>query len=747
MKLHHPPYLSTLTLGLGLLILSLSSASTVAVQPPASATDSIAVGENMIQNPGFEVSPDNWNRNNWAKNDVEFALDSQNPHSGKVSQRVTIRKTLGEVANLELNSAPVPVKPGMVLKLSFWTRGAANTASIKVILRRAHVPYRTYFEASVALTDSWKESNFVLVVPPTVDDSGTYLQFVLAEEGTFWIDDVSLAPFSPPELPPMVGNLVKNGSFEVGQDHWYAGFRQNAAAGHVDSASLTVQPEAGAPQGKNVLSINLPANNTGQLTSAYLKLRPSHPYSLRFWLKSPQAENEFKVCLGQGKYPNQSTPWQSLTSTDTGWDFFQCEFTPTPSNSGTYFLDFAFDQAGKYEIDGISMTEGKSTDKTFPPSANPDVGWGQNASAPAGNLFYLKDQISFPLEVATKPGADSVSLRLRLVDFRDREVKQWPVQVPLNAQGEGKVDVALPSDRFGGFKVEAYLENETSDAIPETELIYSVVPKLEPMAQVKDSFFGGHVALTPYNLDIAERLGMRWLRLHPPLTTKWVTVESEKGKFKFNTDDVALAYQRGFHLLSIFDTTPWFYADAPLAEAKKSTWFHSYPPKDWDAWRNYVQKTATAFAPYIQNWEIWNEPDGGFLQIRPGEEKATEYVKIVTQTRKALDDAHIQLNLIGNVAANLGRPFTQDELKLGGGSLVDELSFHFYGEELSPDERKPSLADQLAGMRKFPNRSGSVPPLWMTEGGMWLDDSKSWLRSAQVPTSQVTTFSDTAMQP
>jgi hypothetical protein len=713
------------------------------VQSPAAV---IPDGENMIKNPSFENPPATylWQQNNWARNEVEFALDPDNPHSGKVSQRVGLKRVVGDRAALELNYPNVPVRPGMALKLSFWTRGPANTQPITVLIRKAHAPYTTYFQAEVALTDAWSQSSFNMVLPPNVDPGDTALMFTLKEENTFWLDDVSLAPFTPPEPPPLVGNQVANGSFEVGRDHWYGGFRESPDDGKKNAANIAAQAEKDAPNGKNVLAIEVPASCQLDLTSAYFPLRSGHPYSVRFWLKSPAAATPFNVSLGQGKFPNQVAESHAFASSDAQWDFYHFVVTPKPSGSGTYYLEFGAGRPGSYALDGVSVTEGESSDQAFPASATAELGWGSSPKAPAGNLFYPKDQISFPLEVAAAPGASTLPVRLRLVDYRERELSHWSVNVPLDQSGWGQTDVSLPADRFGGFKVEACLDGDAPDAIPRAELIYSVVPHLKPMREVKDSFFGAHVNLTSYNLDIAERLGMRWLRLHPPLSTKWMMVEPEKGKFDFYTEGAALAYNRGFHLLSLFDTAPWFYADADPVEAKKSRWYTSFAPADWDAWRTYVQKTATAFGPYIQNWEIWNEPDGGFLRVPPGKDKPTVYVKIVTETRKALDDAGMHFNLVGNAAADLNRPFTLQELKLGGGAQVDALSFHLYNEDRSPDEKKPPLADQLEAMRQFKNRSGAVPELWDTEGGIWLNAGRSWLRSARVPSSVSTTVADAA---
>jgi hypothetical protein len=720
--------------------------------PTANLDPGVKVGENLIVNPSFENPPASygWNQNNWPKNDVQFVLDQANPHSGKQSQRISIRHITGSAAVLQFMQPPLPVRPGMSLQLRCWTRGPANTRPIAVLLRKRGSPYTTYFRAEISLTAGWTESVFTITMPANTDMHDTVLDFELLEENTFWLDDVSLVLLPAQEAGvPLVGNQLKNGSFEVGRDKWYATFRESGfknmdlAEENNVTANIVVRPEEGAPHGRNVLAWEILNGSGFELTSAYFHLRYGHPASIRFWLKCPHVHSGFSVSLGQGKFPNLVSESQTFKSSREGWNFYQIVVTPKPADGGTYYLDFKMSGPGKYELDGVSVVEGETADQAFPP-VHTEAGWGLPEGTPPGNLFYPADKIRFPLYVTTATGEKEIPVHLRLLDYRDRELKQSDTVVNLDAEGRGHTSMLLPADRLGGFKVEARLGKNASAAVPNADLLYSVVPRLKPPAEAGDSFFGGHVNLTPYNLAIAERLGFRWLRLHPPLCTKWMVVEGTKGTFQFGTQGVARARERGFHVQGTFDTTPWFYADGDPAQTRGSAWYSSYPPADWPAWRNYVQKTAVAFGPYVQAWEIWNEPDGGFLRVKPGEEKEKVYVNLVRQTRKALDDAGIHAFLIGNVAATLDRPFTWRELEMGGGKEVDALSFHLYNEDRGPEEKQPALADQLAKLRSYPNRSGKAPDLWNTENGIWLSSGRSWLASAEIPAGVSTTMADAA---
>ena len=745
-----------LRLSFFLCLLSMAGTGSLCAQAPAQSSSPVSsglsAGENLIKNPSFENPPGSywWCQKNWPKpvNQVEFTLDPDNPHSGSYSQRISLIH-VNSTPNLQFATPVLPVRPGMSLQFRCWARGLPNTKPIQVIFRKSAYPYTIYFQADIGLTKDWTESVFNLTLPPNTDPKDTILFFQLMEENTFWLDDISLT-----ELPseeggaPLVGNQLKNGSFEVGRDHWYATFRE-AAPDQVNRAyegnahaNLVAQPEENAPNGRNVLAYQVFPGCVASLTSAYFHLRYGHPASIGFWFKSSAVNRPFYVRLGQGKFPNQTIEGQAFTPANAGWNFYHMVATPKASTTGTSYLEFSTSNPGKYELDGVNVVEGETSNPVFP-SDRTDAGWISPEGTPPGNLFHLGDTISFPLSIAAPPGQPDEKVALRMVDYRDHEIKSWNLLVPLDAQGYGQTAVSLPSDRLGGFKVSAYASKDAPSGTPDADLLYSVLPRLKPLSEAGDSYFGSHLYLTPYNLAVAEQLGVRWLRLNPPVSTDWAVIEQQKGKFDFYTGGVARAHALGFHILGLIFTTPRFYADAPPKNATNPDWHASfYPPADWDAWRNYVQKTTTAFAPYVQAWEIWNEPNGQFMQVKPNEDRAADYVKIAQQTRKAVEDEGLNVLLVGNAAGSLDGAFTWQELALGGGKEVDAISFHLYNETSGPDEKRPPLADQLAKVRSYQNRSGQTPEIWNTEGGIWLFGGRSWMDSEEIPSSVSTSVAD-----
>jgi len=165
--------------------------------------DTPAPGQvNLVKNPSFENPPESyaWKQNNWAKNDVEFALDPDNPHSGKQSQRITLRHGVNGKTDVQLVYQGLPLLPGTHLELRFWTRGGPTATGITVSLGTSFAPFAKYFSGDIKLSPTWTESVFQIVLPADANPQYNALVFELKEEATIWIDDVSLT-----EVPNSAG--------------------------------------------------------------------------------------------------------------------------------------------------------------------------------------------------------------------------------------------------------------------------------------------------------------------------------------------------------------------------------------------------------------------------------------------------------------------------------------------------------------------------------------------------------------
>ena len=708
---------------------------------PALADDvPSSAGSNLVSNPGFEEGTAPWSLDNWAHNEASFLRDPQNPHSGKWSLRVELSKAVG-TPNVMWAFPHLPVRGGMAVEIRFWARGVSNGAPVTVTIRQGGGAHAAYFSAEAALNDEWHEYAFTTLLPSDLAADDTSLRFMLKQPGVFWIDDVSVK-----ELPPAQGgeapavNPIRNPSFEAGTDGWTATFRQRefAEAGEETGNNYPAPPGAlmetrsdgTAPQGQRFLSFKVdPACNV-VLTSAFFPARYGHKAMLRFSLRSDGA-HPFSVGIGGGKNGNALFQRTPLTSSG-GWQNYSQPVVLKPSEGGVYNLAFRFDQPGRYDLDAVSLTEeGQPEPVLYPPSAAIEP----SSDAPVAHLYAPGDKPSFRLVVAGETPLSAVSCKVTVFDYLERKVAEVPIDLQTDSDGRAEKPFEIPADRQGAFRIEAR-DSSNDDLL--AEQLYSVLPPLPPPAERPDSFFGGHVDLTPYGLEIARRGGFRWLRLYPPMSTKWMAVSAAPGQWSFQTKAVEQAHAQGFRLVGSFDTAPDFAADID-PNGPKNRWCRSYPPADLTAWKDYVTRCFTAFSPWIDAWELWNEPDGGYLQVKPGVQKDDVYLSLLQATREALDAPEAggkPYFLLGPAVANINAPLGWQLLERGAGKQLDAFSFHFYSIAAGGDSPDVSyVLPLLAKYRTYTNREGQTMPLWDTEGGAYLAGSQSWLATYRIPPS------------
>ena len=663
---------------------------------------------------------------NWPENEIDDALDTVNPHSGLYSKRFEIVSLLNE-PSLHLYKN-VDVMAGERLQLRFWMRGDGANTPVKVKLRKGGSPYTTYFSALAVPESTWKKYAYEFKLSDIPDTGDIRFMFDLTEEATIWIDDMSLT--SLPAVAsgsPLTGNQIRNGSFEVGVDKWYAEFRETGGSNNAPAAeeaninaTITSQFSANAPSGNRVLHFPVYNKAKASVTSAYFPLRYGHEVNVSFSVKA-SVDTYIDVFLGQGKFLDLwKREYRGCRLFANQWTTCSLNYTPDLAPAGRYYLEIVAKQPGEYEIDAVSVSEGSSGLSVAESQTN-NIGWEADTSTPVANIFNRQQKAVFNILVEDYSSSQVKSLSGRVLNMLDEVVDTFSFDVALDATGRGQASITLPTTTYGGFKCEIYSANSLGQGLPETEIPYTVVRPLPPPSSVVDSFFGAHSLLTPYSLNIAEKAGFRWLRMHPPAITRWVVADDPvTGELNFPLTGVQRASQMGFKILGLFYTTPKRFRFSGAPDNSNAL------PGDWDAYENYVTSAATVFTPYIQHWEIWNEANSGFLIVPTGVHKWDAYLELAQHTRNAIENAGINLTLIGPAATTPKHDFWQNYLDLGGAAELDGLSFHYYYSALS----EPMLTNSLDLMKSYLNRSGQPPEIWHTEGGL---SGTNWLKTARLP--------------
>jgi predicted alpha-1,2-mannosidase len=733
----------------------LFAGSVLCAQSPAVVN---APGTNLVTNPGFEDGQSPWQLDNWMKNEVVCERDSKNAHSGGWSMKVELTKVING-PQVSLAFPHLPLRGSTAVSVHFWARGVSNGANLTVMIRRETEPRITWLRTEMNLTDEWQEHTYTIQLPGDVIPFTPSLRFVLNQPGVFWVDDVSVTELPQTDKGPApVINPIRNASFEAGRDGWTATFRKrefgvaSQESGNgipaPDDAGLSISTDSTngnstdatngnisdrpAPAGRRYLRMKIDSSCRAVLTSAYFPARYGYKGHLNFFLRC-DGTHPFEAGLGSGINSSSAVQVQSAV-TSARWQHFSLPLTLKPAQDGLYFVCLRLNTPGVYDIDGVSFVEDDHENVPLYPAA---AAIQPESNGPVANLYKQNDSARFDLIVAGEQANFSHTYTVSVLNYLEQRIAETTVTVAGDASGYGTSKVKVPTALYGAFRIEV---RPTSSPNLLAEQIYSVLPLLPPPGERPDSYFGGHVDLTPYNLEIARKSGFRWLRMWPPLLTTWIAGEPQPGRWHFPTDAVANAYRQGFHLSGILGTAPDFAADIDPKSPIGNRWSHGYPPAHIEEWKEYVSRCTQALSPYITTWEIWNEPDGGYLQVKPGQKKVDVYIALLEAAREVLDSIGKPITLMGPAVASINAPLGWEVLQHGGGRWMDAFSFHFYSLAAggaNPDDA--FVLPVLEKMRSYKNASGEPMPLWHTEGGMYLQGAQSWLSTYRIPVSSPAT--------
>ena len=692
----------------------------------------------LVSNPGFENGLADWQVDNWAHNEISVTADAAHPHSGKQCARIELKKIINE-ANLQFASGPLALHADRAIEIRFWARGVSNTSAITTMLRRSDAPYTKYFRSDSTLSDEWREFSYIVTIPKEATTSPISLRFWLNAPGVFWLDDVSVRELpAASQAPAPTANPVRNASFETGIDGWAATIRERefpeayqesgSNAPCVPDAQLESIESSDSPHGRHHLEFTVPDNGYASLTSAYFTARYGHQARVSLMLRGTVPA---EVTLGIGGGKNGNARYQNTTvACTTAWQRVTCDAMLKPVEGGAYCLQLGFTHPGRYAIDDVQVIEdGANGLIAHPPSA----ALVATSEIPAGQLYNRGQQAGFDLTIADSAPDSAASWRWQVEDHRDHLIAGGTLDLTTDHDGRVTIPFTVPTDRYGAFRISARRADSPTVL---AEQLYSVLPELPAPTTHPDSYFGGHVDFTPYNLELARRAGFRWLRLHPPMSTKWMVVEPTPGTWIFHTATIEAAHRQGFRVLGSLDTAPLAASVADPERTKPPRWCRSYPPADLAAWQHYVTQTVRAFGTSIDAWELWNEPDGDFLQVPRGMDKTRVYLDLLAATRQALDSVAPATVLIGPALATPSAPFGSAILTGGGGAKLDAFSFHCYALTAggaSPDD--VSLLPLIERWHGFTDRHGQPLAVWHSEGGIWLPGGQSRLTTWGIPES------------
>ena len=193
---------------------------------------------------------------------------------------------------------------------------------------------------------------------------------------------------------------------------------------------------------------------------------------------------------------------------------------------------------------------------------------------------------------------------------------------------------------------------------------------------------------------------------------------AEKGRtINFSALDklVGLARERKLDLVYPFGATP-MWASARPDEAGSYGPGSAAEPRDIADWNDFVGRVARRYKGQILNYEIWNEPNGGFFTGT-----LQKLVELGCSAAPILKSVDPNITIVS--PSGVGRDpvllsWLDKFLSLDGGRCVDVIAWHFYVPNGTPE----SMLATVRSVQEIMRRHGVADkPLWNTETGWRLD--------------------------
>lgn len=147
-----------------------------------------------------------------------------------------------------------------------------------------------------------------------------------------------------------------------------------------------------------------------------------------------------------------------------------------------------------------------------------------------------------------------------------------------------------------------------------------------------------------------------------------------------------------------------------------------YGEKGINGWKNYVTAVVTHFKDRVNEYEVWNEPEGFWQyngkhvkEIGKGtREIARDYAELVRITAEAVRAVKPDAKIIANFS-HTATGYIAEIGKFKLGEIIDIAAYHFYG--FAPEFMLRERVDHLRANLQIP---GKKLEIWQGESGCWI---------------------------
>lgn len=539
-------------------------------------------------------------------------------------------------------------------------------------------------------TPEWKP--YTLKFWATRDADNAELRFELHDVSTLYVDNVSVQEEAPADVsgPERKGNLLPNGSFEVGPWGWSP------------SAIERVKNPPERQHGTRALRFR----HAGRTTSQFIKCRAPRVHTLSLWARStvPGHRLKFAVLSGMLKHDGGRDGLRKTVSLTHEWKRFSVT-GPLPLNlTGSYFVEASvpgIHESASIWIDAVQVEEGTAT--PYMSHSQPELGvaitepWDRTLVLGQEAVAVLSYWSAEPLR----------RLRYEVQDIRKRTLMSGSIP-PLVLRNRFDAPIELPSKQAGAFRFLARVGRT------EVDVAFSVAPNPAPG---RNPFFGSHCVPIAHTIATAQKLGIAGLRSHDMSTfTHWWLVEPKQRELVWDEAQWQAYHGTGFEWLGLLEKTPVWAAACPPNTPSVRGARKAFPPQDLGDWRRYVGAVVRHYLS-IRQWEVWNEPyHRGFWRGTP--EQYVRLLRTAYETIKAIDPGLAVVGGCVNVSNASNRQWARTIFHLGALRWMDVLSFHRYFDPLRLDEAD-RYAEEIAWLRdEMENAGGPLLPLLNSEWGV-----------------------------
>lgn len=486
---------------------------------------------------------------------------------------------------------------------------------------------------------------------------GRRLLLVLVLGLSALIGHVSRAADGAPTSP----NLIANSSFEAGIDYRFAMGRwyiHGLPSVLLDSGtSVHGAYSARLPITRTALT-RKPVERDGITFRAAVPVmvQAGVEYSFSAYFRS-DATRRGKISITRNSaYEHRDGVLASKEITiGRGWKRSGLKFKATSPGEVYWEINVASSDPGAVWVDALQLEQGGYTE--YRPKLEIEAGLTSDS---LGRIFTPPESVKITLRAFNNRAAavGHQRFRLRVVDFAGADVytdDNVDIAVPPGA-GHEKVMV-LPIRRFGAYRG---ILSDVDTGMTHGELSFSVLPPARPVS-AEESAFGAYLTLAPEPLEIAHRLGFRWIGslTSNGRVSSWISVEPHPGNYFWYDEDVADARRRGFGLM--FNLEP---CSMPKWAARLE------PAQRRERWARYVSAMAQHYRGLVQYWTISDEAD----HKKKCWSDAVEYAK----WHKMGHDAIKAVDRQAGVVINSSPEFSERVLGVLPSGDIDVLAGNYY---------------------------------------------------------------------